>query len=82
MDDWKSHIRVATDLSRKRWGLQVRPHSEAGKNEPLEAQLSVRIKPITLARLHLYTQDYHYGCPLLNEAVDEALHDYLISMGY
>jgi hypothetical protein len=41
----------------------------------------VRIKPITLARLKLYTQDYHYGFPLLDEVVDEALHDFLISMG-
>jgi hypothetical protein len=82
MDEWQSHIGVVPDLSRQRWGLQTRAYSEAGKSEPLEARLKARIKPTTLARLNLYTKDYHYGFPLLDEAVNEALHDFLVKMGY
>jgi len=82
MDEWQSHIEVAPDLSRQRQGLLKRAYSQAGKNELLEARLTARIKSTTLARLKLYTQDYYYGFPLLDEAVDEALHDYLIMMGY
>lgn len=82
MDEWQSHRKVAPDLSRQRQGLRNRAYSEAGKSEPLEARLLALIKPTTLARLQIYTQDYHYGFPLLDEAVDEALHDYLVMMGY
>lgn len=82
MDDWQPHIEFAPDLSRQRQGLLNRAYSEAGKNEPLEARLKALVKPTTLARLKLYTQDYHYGFPLLDEAVNEAIHDFLISMGY
>jgi hypothetical protein len=60
--------RFPPDLSRQRQGLLNRAYSQEGKDEPLEARLSVRIKPTTLARL--------------DEAVDEALHDYLIMMGH
>lgn len=74
--------RFPPDLSRQRQGLLNRVYSQAGKNELLEARLSARIKPTTLARLQLYTQDYNSGFPSLDLAVDEALHDYLVLMGY
>ena len=37
------------DVSRQRQGLQLHAYSEEGKNEPLVARLSARIKPTTRA---------------------------------
>lgn len=57
-------------------------YSEEGEHERLVARLDVRIKPTTVARLRLFSQDPVYATPLIDEVVDEVLHDYLIKMGY
>jgi hypothetical protein len=59
----------------------MRAYTTEGKNEPLEAALKVRIKPTTVARLKLLSQSNVYGYPLIDQMVDEALHDYLVLMG-
>ena len=66
---------VPESHQRQRQGLRDRAYSEEGKNEPLAARLSVRIKPVTLARLKLYTEDAFLCFPPIDLAVDEALHD-------
>ncbi|HYU77273.1 MAG TPA: hypothetical protein VEL31_31785 [Ktedonobacteraceae bacterium] len=72
----------AEEQERQRRGLLSRAYSEEGKQERLVARLDVRIKPTTIARLRLFSQDLVYATPLIDEVVDEALHDYLIRMGY
>ncbi len=63
-------------------GLRERAYTLEGRNERLTAELKVRIKPTTIARLNLFCQSNAYGYPLIDQVVDEALHDYLVSMGH
>jgi hypothetical protein len=72
----------AKDLSKQRQGLLRRVYSEAGAQERLNAALRVAIKPTTKERLVLYCDDYDSGLLLIDEVVNEALHDYLIRRGW
>jgi hypothetical protein len=46
------------------------------------SELRVLIKPTTIARLKLYEQDYESRFPLIDQVVDEAIHDYLRTIGW
>jgi hypothetical protein len=81
-DDFQPRREIAKDVSQQRYGLFQRASSGEGKHERLEAELKVRVKPLTMARLKLYAQDYSSGYPSLDELVDEALHEYLLRMGW
>ena len=70
------------DTSAQRWALQTRAYSAEGESEGFISRVPARVKPTTIARLRLFSNDPHYGFPDLNQAVDEAIHDYLVLMGY
>ena len=70
------------DTSAQRQALQIRAYSAEGKSEGFISRVPARVRPTTIARLRLLEKDPHYGFPLLDEVVDQAIHDYLISMGY
>ena len=70
------------DVSAQRQALQIRAYSAEGKSEGFIARVPARVRPTTIARLRLFSNDPNYGCPDLNQAVDEAIHAYLVSMGY
>jgi hypothetical protein len=72
-----THLVEANDVSKLRYGLYQRAFGQEGKVEPLRAKLEARIKPNTMARLKLFCDDVENGFPLLDEVIDEALHDYL-----
>jgi hypothetical protein len=76
------HVVEQTDTSAQRWALQARAYSAAGKSERFIARVPARVRPTTIARLRLFENDPFYGFPLLDEVVDEAIHDYLVKMGY
>jgi hypothetical protein len=80
MENLQLRAEVGDDLTQIT-GLRMRAYTTEGENEPLEAQLKVRIKPTTVARLKLLSQSNAYGYPSIDEMVDEALHDYLVLMG-
>ena len=69
-------------VSAQRQALQIRAYSAEGKSEGFIARVPTRVRPTTIARLRLFSNDPNYGCPDLNQAVDEAIHAYLVSMGY
>jgi hypothetical protein len=70
------------DVSAQREALRMRSYSDAGKSEGFISRVPARVRPTTIARLQLFANDPHYGFPDLNQAVDEALHDFLVNMGY
>ena len=76
------HVVEREDTSVQREALRARAYSAEGKSEGFIARVPARVRPTTIARLRLFANDPHYGFPLLEEAVDEALHDYLVKMGY
>lgn len=70
------------DVSAQRRALQTRAYSAAGQSEEFISRVPARVRPTTIARLQLFSNDPDYGFPSLDRAVDEAIHDYLVSMGY
>ena len=76
------HVVERENTSAQRAALQIRAYSDAGKNESFISRVPARVRPTTIARLRLLEKDPYYGCPLLDEVVDESLHDYLVKMGY
>jgi hypothetical protein len=76
------HVVEQQDTSAQRQALQQHAYSAAGKSEGFIARVPARVRPTTIARLHLFSKDSFYGFPDLDEAVDEALHDFLVKMGY
>ncbi len=76
------HVVEQEDTSAQRQELQIRAYTAEGKSEGFISRVPARVRPTTIARLRLLEKDPHYGCPLLDEVVDQAIHDYLVSMGY
>jgi hypothetical protein len=76
------HVVEQADTSTQREALRVRAYSAEGKSEGFIARVPARVRPTTIARLRLFANDPNYGFPSLDEAVDEAIHDYLVSMDY
>jgi hypothetical protein len=70
------------DVSAQRWTLQTYAYSAAGKSEGFISRIPARVRSTTIARLRLFSNDPHYGFPDLNQTVDEAIHEYLVKMGY
>lgn len=75
-------VHIVEDTSAQRWALQTRAYSAEGKAERFISRVPARVRPTTIARLRLLEDDPYYGFPLLDEVVDEAIHDYLVRMGY
>lgn len=76
------HVVEQVDTSAQREALRLRAYSAEGKSEGFIARVPARVRPTTIARLRLLEKDPFYGFPLLDEVVDEAIHDYLVTMGY
>jgi len=70
------------DTSAQRRALQSRAYSVAGRSEGFISRVPACVRPTTIARLRLFSNDPSYGFPSLDEAVDEAIHNYLVTMGY
>lgn len=59
----------------------MRAYSSEGKSEDFIARVPARVRPTTIARFRLLEKDPFSGFPLLDEVVDQAIHDYLVKMG-
>ena len=69
--------------AQRREGLRNRAYSEEGRREPFDARVPGRVRATTVARLKLLVQDPAYNfCDDVNDALDEAIHDYLNRFGY
>ncbi len=76
------HVVEQKDTSAQRQALRTRAYSVESKSEDCIARVPARVRPTTIARLRLLEKDPSYICLSLDEAVDEAIHDYLVKMGY
>ena len=81
-DELKPRTQRVGNLSRQREGLRNRAYSEEGKREPFDARLDARVRATTVARLKLLVQDPAYNFSSIDDALDEAIHDYLNRFGY
>ena len=76
------HVVEQENTSAQRSALQTRAYSAAGKDEGFIARVPARVRPTTIARLRLLEKEPAYGFPSLDEVVDEAIHAYLVTMGF
>lgn len=76
------HIIEQEDTSAQREALRIRAYSDEGKSEGFISRVPARVRPTTIARLRLLEKDPHYHFSGIDEIVDEAIHGYLVNMGF
>jgi hypothetical protein len=70
------------DTSAQQEALRSRAYSAEGRSEGFISRVPARVRPTTIARLRLFANNPYYAHLSLDQVVDEAIHDYLVSMGY